>query len=207
MMLIREADEPRSHARMLVPMIQELIQETGATLEGVCVDEGPGSYTGLRIGVSTAKGLAWSLDVPLYAVPSLTLMAAGAIEATAVNGTLIHSVMSARGDGFFSATYRMDGDHLVEGLEPALREEDAEDWPSGIDILVASDQATLDRLSRNGPPVEQVIIAPHSRFARTLLRNPGTSYRVEDVCSFEPRYLRAFVARKPAVSIFDRLPF
>ncbi len=214
----READEPRSHARMLAPLIKDLLAELDVRPTAVCVDEGPGSYTGLRIGVSTAKGLAWSWDVPLYAIPSLALMAAGvatergATEQTVSDGQCIRAVISARSSEVFSALYRIEDQFPIEIEAPAVHELEDLVTRSDRDIVVLGSDPLAEKWNeavipgRAGNP-DPVVLPPHSRFAALLLRNPRHPYRVEDVSSFEPRYLREFVARKPAVSIFERLPF
>ncbi len=73
-----ESTEEYSHSEKLTVFIQEVVQEAGITLQnihGVSVASGPGSYTGLRIGVSTAKGLCYALDIPLISVDALFSMA------------------------------------------------------------------------------------------------------------------------------------
>ena len=214
----READEPRSHARMLVPLIDDLLRESGKELGRICVDEGPGSYTGLRIGVSTAKGLAWSLELPLYAVPSMALIAAGAVEAGyATEGLPLHVAIGARASELFSASYVLKNGLLEEIDAPSVLESTdlLKRITNGVIVPGSASvrnevEATWQKRSENSSVSQLTFtpeILPHSRFARTLLRNPPASYRVEDVSSFEPRYMRAFMARKPAKSIFDRLPF
>ena len=67
------------HAERLLPMIREVLEQVGLALrevDGVAVSIGPGSFTGLRIGLSTAKGLCWSAGLPLIAVPTLAAFAA-----------------------------------------------------------------------------------------------------------------------------------
>ncbi|MEE1102624.1 MAG: tRNA (adenosine(37)-N6)-threonylcarbamoyltransferase complex dimerization subunit type 1 TsaB, partial [Alistipes sp.] len=71
---LRESDEGRDHAKRVALFVDELLHETGVTpqeLDAIAVGMGPGSYTGLRIGVSFAKGLCYGLQIPLVAVGSL----------------------------------------------------------------------------------------------------------------------------------------
>ena len=217
-MVSREADKPRSHARMLVPLIDQLLRESDKELEGICVDEGPGSYTGLRIGVSTAKGLAWSLGLPLYAVPSMALIAAGAVDAGyTTEGLPLHVAIGARASELFHASYVLNSGRLEEVDAPSVLESDELLKRVTEGVIVPGSVSARDEIeaawrkrSETSSASQLALtpeVFPHSRYARTLLRNPAASYRVEDVSLFEPRYMRAFVARKPAKSIFDRLPF
>ena len=79
----QESHIDKSHASLLTVFIEDMFRETGLTaagLDAVSVSMGPGSYTGLRIGVSVAKGLAYSLGIPLIAVPTLKSMALGFLK-------------------------------------------------------------------------------------------------------------------------------
>ena len=80
---LRESDEGREHAKNVAMFVDELLHETGVSpdeLDAVAVGKGPGSYTGLRIGVSFAKGLCYGLNIPLVAVGSLEALAEVARE-------------------------------------------------------------------------------------------------------------------------------
>lgn len=71
----RESTSPRAHASMTAPFVEQMLSERGLKVrdcDAVCVSKGPGSYTGLRVGVSTAKGLCFGAGLPLLAVSSLT---------------------------------------------------------------------------------------------------------------------------------------
>ena len=83
LMALRESDEGRDHAKKVGVFVDELLHETGVApdeLDAVAVGKGPGSYTGLRIGVSFAKGLCYGLNIPLLAVGSLDALTQVAIE-------------------------------------------------------------------------------------------------------------------------------
>ncbi len=87
LMALRESFEQRSHAELITVFIDEVMQEAGIQLSGldaVAVSMGPGSYTGLRIGVSTAKGVCYALDKPLIAIDTLQAMAAGMTAETSI---------------------------------------------------------------------------------------------------------------------------
>lgn len=96
----KEAETVNSHARMLAPMIQQLLAENNfsiADLNAIAVSEGPGSYTGLRIGLSTAKGICYAAKLPLILINTLQAMAAG-MQATgnAKEDVLFVPVLDAR---------------------------------------------------------------------------------------------------------------
>lgn len=92
----------RNHSIYLMPNIQEALAELGWSpkqLEGIAVGRGPGSYTGVRIGVTVAKTMAWSLGIPVVGVSSLEAMAAGAYRsANAGVGVGVGAVVDAEGD-------------------------------------------------------------------------------------------------------------
>ena len=74
-----ESPEPRSHASMTAPFVKAVLDEAGLTVrdcDAVCVSKGPGSYTGLRVGSSTAKGLAFGASIPLLSLGTLDILAA-----------------------------------------------------------------------------------------------------------------------------------
>jgi tRNA threonylcarbamoyladenosine biosynthesis protein TsaB len=94
------------HASLLLPRVRGLLEEIGAgaeELSGVVVGAGPGSFTGVRVGVATAKGLAWALGIPLWAFSSLA-GAAAEVEGEPLSPRLV--LFDARGDRVYVAAYR-----------------------------------------------------------------------------------------------------
>ena len=119
----RESAEPRAHAAMLTVFIDELLTEAGITaydVDAVSLSAGPGSYTGLRIASSAAKGFCYAANKPLIALNTLQLMASGFLQDNAVEGGfLICPMIDARRDEVFSAIYNSKLD-VVQPPAPEL---------------------------------------------------------------------------------------
>lgn len=102
----------REHASFLQPSIQQLLQESGYKLNelsAIAVTSGPGSYTGLRVGFASAKGLCYALNIPLISIPTTLAMSAAAITHTVTNGTeLLCPMIDARRMEVFTALYQPD---------------------------------------------------------------------------------------------------
>ena len=108
---LAEIKEPGAHAEKLLLLVDELFEKAGlsfADLDAVAVSQGPGSYTGLRIGVSTAKGIAYALEIPLIGINTLQAMAASQQVAP---GDYVVAVLDARRKEVYTQTF---GDSLQE---------------------------------------------------------------------------------------------
>lgn len=108
--------EGSNHARLLPLYIDELLQyarENGLTIDAVALSEGPGSYTGLRIGTSTAKGLCYGLNVPLIPVPTLDILCAAAKRSlSSVSAAVLIPMIDARRMEVYTAIF--DSESKVE---------------------------------------------------------------------------------------------
>jgi len=139
-----------THSKTILPMIHALLDGLGMTaadVDKIAVAKGPGSFTGIRIGVATAKGLAWALDKPLIGVSTLEAMAH---QAKHLGQGLITPVMDARRAQVYNALFRADGDKLIRLTEDrAIAIEDlfVGDAPLGVPPsdthLLVGDGATL----------------------------------------------------------------
>ena len=148
-----------THSRTLLPMVLTMLEQCGAGLEGVdliAVAAGPGSFTGLRIGVSTAKGLAWPGNKPCAPCSTLESMAWG----LAHTGLEICAVMDARRQQVYNARFRGTGDGL-ERLAP--------DRAIGLDQLAAE-------LKKSGKP--QILVGDGAVLCYTALRDQGLDLRL-----------------------------
>lgn len=209
---------PRAHAEQLVPMVGEALRLAGRAatdLGAVAVSQGPGSYTGLRIGASTAKGLALAAGARLVAVPSLEALASRAAP-FAGPGDLVLPAFNARRDEVYAAAFRVG----VGGAITPLRDTAvlslgalgawAPSPESGcVWLLGEGARQTAPALAEAG--MEARVLGPEAvaPSAAAVARRAWPrieSGAFEDVAAFEPFYLKAFVAKKPKGSIFDRLP-
>ena len=107
----------KSHSTHLTVLIEQLLANTGHAmpdLTAVAVSDGPGSYTGLRIGAAAAKGLCFALDIPLLAISSLQALAAQVTAVTAAPaGFLFVPMLDARRQEVYTAAYRADGSEVL----------------------------------------------------------------------------------------------
>jgi len=176
-----------SYADALLKVVQELLADNGRTREelgAIGVTVGPGSFTGLRIGVATAKGLAYGLDVPLIGVSSLEAMAASLLED---HPDVEYAVpcLDARRREVYSAVYRRKG-HWVEevaGPEPMLSDlwwekilttlpdpEVAVYGGDGTPVLLGQGDDLRPELAGTGTPRLRPWTAAHPPTARTLAK-------------------------------------
>lgn len=201
LMQIKEVNADYSHSENLTVFIQEVLRESSVSfddLDAVAVSKGPGSYTGLRIGVSSAKGLCYGLNIPLIAVETLQAMSLLAVERQQVKEGVYLPMIDARRMEVFCAGYTVAG----ELIRPTTAE------------IVAED--TFADLSKpnvyyfgDGAEKCQKALSQWSNFtylgdvypsAYTLGKVAFQKYKVdkfEDVAYFEPYYLKDFVATTP----------
>jgi tRNA threonylcarbamoyladenosine biosynthesis protein TsaB len=114
-LLERSEIAPRRHAELILPMIESLLAEAGIArtqIDGIAVGRGPGAFTGVRLAISVAQGLALALDVPVVPVSSLAALAQDAPD----QGAAILAVIDARMGEVYAGTYTRNGRGLVEAI-------------------------------------------------------------------------------------------
>lgn len=123
----RFAVSPREHTQKILPMVEEVLAEAGMglhQLDALAFGRGPGSFTGVRIGVGIAQGLALGADLPMIGVSSLMALAQGAFRTTGQSQVLV--AIDARMSEIYCAQYqrRVDGQWCGEGTEAVLLPDD-----------------------------------------------------------------------------------
>ncbi len=116
-------DTPRHHAEQLVPQIQSITQKAGVQLndiEAIAVDIGPGLYTGLRVGVTTAITMATALNVDVIAATSLDIVANAHTASTAPADLLVAALDARRGEVFWTLYERNESETMVRLIDPSV---------------------------------------------------------------------------------------
>lgn len=197
----------RQHAALLAPMIKEILDEQGITAkdcDAVGVSMGPGSYTGLRVGVSTAKGLCFGSGARLLATGSLDAIVYGAIDEGSVpeGCRYIVPMVDARRMEVYTAVYSADGRRLTD-IEARIigPESFAEELAEGK-VLFIGDGALKCEGTITG---ENAVFMEKRPDAKGMLRPVEAAFkekRFEDIAYFEPFYLKDFVATVSRKKLF-----
>ncbi|MDR6735110.1 MULTISPECIES: tRNA (adenosine(37)-N6)-threonylcarbamoyltransferase complex dimerization subunit type 1 TsaB [unclassified Sphingobacterium] len=193
-------DEPNAHAAKLTILIEEILKQTGRKMQdlsAVAVSMGPGSYTGLRIGVSTAKGLCYALDIPLIAINTLEALFLGYKSQFGVTvGEAYLPMLDARRMEVYTAVYNHDAALVratsaeiidIEYFNGLLLDYDrVQLFGSGADKFETLFSSTERVNILSGFKDSAAFLSPlaFEKFERKLF---------EDVAYFEPFYLKDFV--------------
>lgn len=198
---VRENAE-RKHASLTAPFIKEMLDERGLRVkdcDAVCVSKGPGSYTGLRVGVSTAKGLCFGAGIPLVAIGSLDTLVWQAIgEGLLPEGCkYIVPMIDARRMEVYTAVFNADGSQASETEPKIIDSESFADILSEGPVLFIGDGADKCRKTILSPNAHFVQACPKAESMLVLGSKLLSEGKTEDVAYFEPFYLKQFV---PTVS-------
>jgi tRNA threonylcarbamoyladenosine biosynthesis protein TsaB len=197
----------RRHAAALLPIVQDLLRRTGSTLDdlrGIVVSDGPGSFTGLRVGASVAKALVHARRLPLWTAPSLLVRAAGIARPNA----LILSVANALRGEVYAAAYHFAPQSIRTELIPSVRRpEDIVTAGFQPDIVIGEAPAQVLAILEQwvgkpvvGPPDG----APHAARLLDLVGRPGGAREIEAVREWEPVYGRPAEAQARWESVHGR---
>ena len=183
-----------SHAEMLHPFIVEVLQEANIatdTISAIAVSKGPGSYTGLRIGVSAAKGLSFTLDKPLISVDTLTSLA----HSVTIKEGLIVPMIDARRMEVYSAIFDSNFNKL-RAIEAQIIDDNSfqkellehkvyflGDGAAKCKEVITHNNAVF--IENKHPSAKEMAVLSYEKYKKN---------DIEDVAYFEPFYLKDFVA-------------
>lgn len=202
-----ESTENQNHARLMAVFADELLRKNKITtnqLAAVAVSQGPGSYTGLRIGVSLAKGLCFASELPLIAVSPLQAMCAGVLQAARekgeeiLPGTILMPMIDARRMEVYTAQYNVELQELKavssliidqHAFAAELREHPVWFFGNGAAKCAAQLQHPNARFVPG--------IYTSAQFMCELAYRAFTAEQVVNLAYFEPFYLKDFIAGTP----------
>ena len=201
---LRESDEGRDHARKVGVFVDELLRETEIApedLDAVAVGKGPGSYTGLRIGVSFAKGLCYGLQKPLVAVGSLDALAEVAREDYEAGILSVDGWEDARRMEVYAQVFDADGRPQSEVSAEVI---DAESFAAfrsqGRPFVIFGSGAR--KCADVLPDAKLVEVTPSARGLARLAQQALDEGRTVDIAYFEPLYLKDFVVTTSRKKLF-----
>lgn len=193
------ASESFSHAELLHRFINEVLLATNLTLNdfsAVAISKGPGSYTGLRIGVSAAKGLCYALEIPLISVDTLAVLASQ-IE---VENGLIIPMIDARRMEVYSATFNNNHKKITETKAIILDENTFSELSETVYFIGDSNEKAKTVLTKSNFVFLDDNLFPSANEMSALSFEKFLNYDFEDVASFEPYYLKDFLITTPSKS-------
>jgi tRNA threonylcarbamoyladenosine biosynthesis protein TsaB len=207
---LNESTEEKSHATQLTVFIDELMKGNNVgynELNAVAVSEGPGSYTGLRIGVSAAKGLCYSLNIPLIAVNTLQAMALGAMNLHEIKAFietnhdlefLFCPMIDARRQEVYAAFYDENNKEVEKTAAVILEPHSFEDMLDDNYIFFFGDGAVKAKeIMRHRNAIFVDNVQPSASNMIPLALDAFNKKKFVDTAYFEPFYLKDFVATTP----------
>jgi tRNA threonylcarbamoyladenosine biosynthesis protein TsaB len=186
-----------SHSEQLHVFIKEALEEASllfTDLDAVAISKGPGSYTGLRIGVSSAKGLCFSLDIPLISVPTLQSMAH---QVDVKPGELAIPVLDARRMEVYSCVYDDVYKDVRETRAEIIDEDSFAEYASASKVYIIGSGAEKIRGALEHPNfIFDESLVPSAKDMIRIAFEKYQSNEFEDVAYFEPYYLKDFVLQQ-----------
>ncbi|MEE4197763.1 MAG: tRNA (adenosine(37)-N6)-threonylcarbamoyltransferase complex dimerization subunit type 1 TsaB [Bacteroidales bacterium] len=210
----REINDEKSHAKYLTVLIEELLNELTLSfgrLDAVAVSKGPGSYTGLRIGVSTAKGLCYAKNLPLISVNTLQSMAFGLLRKVKKGSlsvpdpekSLLVPMIDARRMEVYSALFNAEGEFIREVRAEIIDRDSYQELLASRPMIFFGNGS--EKLTATVQHPNAFFLPGYCTSAVDMAELSEQSYslrKFEDVAYFEPFYLKDFIATKPRKNIF-----
>lgn len=204
---LRECKGQNAHSEKITIFINEVLSAAGIgydRLDAVAVSQGPGSYTGLRIGVSTAKGVCYAADKPLLAIDTLEAMAVGMRQRLGdqvLPTDFFVPMIDARRMEVYCSVFDASLQRVADTQALVVDADAFADWRKGHRLWLFGDGAPkLTPLFAEAAEIRIVDdLFPSAAYMAALSHQALQAGKVVDVAYFEPYYLKDFVAGKPHV--------
>lgn len=189
--------QPRQQASLTAPLVKEVLEKAGVAVkdcDAVAVSAGPGSYTGLRVGVSTAKGLAFGAGKPLIAVGTLDILVAGVLPGCPGDLRYIVPMLDARRMEVYTAVYSAAGERLTPIEAKVVSAGSFQAQLSDGPVLFVGDGALKCQEVLTHPNARFLEALPMARNMAALAQKAYDEGKFENLAYYEPFYLKDFVA-------------
>lgn len=203
---LKESHTQNSHSEQITIFCDEVVKNQKLTfndLDAIAVSKGPGSYTGLRIGVSTAKGLCYGLGIPLISVSTLEAMASGMISQNkeSEEDTIFCPMIDARRMEVYTTLFSKSMTEIEPVTAKIIDDSSFSEYLINHQIIFGGDGASKckDTLGKNSNAVFLENFHTSASYLAPIAENKFNSKSFEDTAYFEPYYLKDFVAGIPKV--------
>ncbi len=198
LLVLKELDTPNySHSEQLHNFIKEALEEASLSLsdlDAISVSKGPGSYTGLRIGVSAAKGLCFALDIPLISIPTLESMGH---QTKMTSDGFIVPVLDARRMEVYSIVFDGNYKQVRETKAEIIDEQSFQEFAQkGKVLLVGSGAEKCKEILHHPNFSFNTSVVPSAKEMGQLSFEKFNAGNFEDVAYFEPYYLKDFILQQ-----------
>lgn len=203
---LSEIDVTGAHSERLMGLIEEVITEAGISivdLSAVAVSSGPGSYTGLRIGVSAAKGLAFGWGVPLIGVETLGALAKAANGEMQGRGFAV-PLIDARRDEVYCQVFDSENNFLSAIRAEILTENSFQNYLDQASVYFIGDGVEKTKEIIKHPNAEFLSLPISSKYVGELAFSKFQTSQFEDIAYFVPNYLKEFKVLKSKKNPFKR---
>ncbi|MBL0013842.1 MAG: tRNA (adenosine(37)-N6)-threonylcarbamoyltransferase complex dimerization subunit type 1 TsaB [Flavobacterium sp.] len=190
------AEQGYSHAEKLHVFIEQILLESGVQfrdLKAIAVSQGPGSYTGLRIGISAAKGLCYSLDIPLIAIDTLEVLA----RKLQISEGYIIPMIDARRMEVYSAVFNAQYQKIRDTQAEIITEISFSEYKETLHFVGDSTEKCKAILIQSNFVFEDEIVFPSANEMSRLSFEKYQKGDTVDVAYFEPYYLKDFIPTTP----------
>lgn len=194
----RLSDEPRAHASKTALFVSEMLSEKGLKVsdcDAVAVSKGPGSYTGLRVGVSTAKGLCFGAGIPMISVGTLDTLVWQALDGNMLpeGCRYIIPMIDARRMEVYTGTFTPDGKQISPTVAQIIDADSFKDQLAEGPVLFIGDGADKCKDTLTSPNARFIQCCPKAASMMHPAIDALEPKRFEDVAYFEPFYLKEFI--------------
>lgn len=195
----RTSNEKNVHAQKVTLFIEQVVAEaalTMADINAIALSAGPGSYTGMRIGTSVAKGLCYALEIPLIAIDTLQIMTAGALDEVNNDDTLLMPMIDARRNEVYTAVYNTELEE-IKTVSPLVIDNNED-----LLAFTKEDTKSVIYFGNGADKYKEIININNYKIINYFYKSSLSMGRLafnkyqhnmfENIAYFEPRYLKIF---------------